>query len=844
MRVKGIPPLGETIPDFIAAWIVFEFAVDPLVADISSPFSVKIYEGKPLYRNGCHQAFFGFDEAGIEALTEGHDYYPVYLKFLAFNKARGAQQDVTSWLSAEDENGIGLSACFGSRTFDIVTPLQYAGCKIRCFGQVSIAELIDAYLDNQPECEFRKELPSRNKDLQRRNLGITTCKVEVALSKRGFNQQSERYLKSCDIAFSLLDPDTLTIRRVQGIHLGLSDPDIAPGIRNLDERYFQPLTVSQNPEQRREQKETNYAYCLSRYHRKRILPTEVGTSFLTFSAGEICSYLLHWFLLRIFAYEHSLNQTFARKFQDWLHAVSDRHRRRRLFHELLRTPVLLPVDTNVFKEEVKELSSSREYLGIYDEPIAFGEALNTLGLGNSNGAWIRQTAEFLSHYHTSEDNSDQNLQSLPMFQNLGWSDALLLGERRQAVPSAGDDLEAIIHYLASSFSGEVPDPKTAQEKKAALTRSCVFPIAEALPHLSSSLRLPLYYIFPLWEDTIGQWHGPVIFAHVFTRALPFGSNAPPDQDQLLDMGTELQNLLVPIVSAIAHANYNAAAKKYERIQREAEEQKRLAVAAYKLGHPLKDRVGPLRAIINTLKKELSRMPSAQYLRDEVNNAGDLLTRISQLGHLLDITSVAMMGDTGSDAFLKEGKENVWRVESTYDLRGQIEKLSKLSMDPRGAREIVLMEEDLKLLSGARIEPWISDAQNVLWRPGDLFYDEIISEVLTNAAKYGKRIEGRVTLRLWIGDIGGKRCLLMSNECQKAPDIRKLGLGQNEWRQWNTDEDGSIGGLFYIVNSLTQTKSGSVYANVYDDGGACLFVVGLLLKGLIVDESSSQRGEKR
>lgn len=829
---KGISPLGKHPPDSVAAWVVFEYDASYL----TDLFSVKIYEGNPVYRTGWHQAFFGFDAAGVEALKEGRNHHPVYLKFLAYNKARAAHQEVTGWLSSEGD--IGLSACFGRNTFVSLTPKQEWGCQIHCARGVSIADLIDAYLDTQPsQCSFRAGSEGVQDDPQRRNLGITTCKVEVALSKRNFKERSESYLNSCDIAFSLVDPDTLTIKRVEGGHLGVLDGDIAPGIRDLDERYFQPLYVANHPERRGEM---NYARCLSRDGRGQILPTEVGNSFLTFTAGEMCSYLLHWFLLRIFAHGQHPNEAFAQKFQEWLNAAGDRHRSRALFRELLQTPVLLPADTTVFKEEVKALAGRGKYLGIYDEPTPFGEVLSTLGLGTPNDAWIQQTADFLLRYHTQEKTSDQNLRSLPMFEALSWSDDLLLRERGRATSDVWGDLEAIVHYLASSFQGRIPDAEKARSDAAKLTGSCVFPIAEALPHLASSLGLPLYYIFPLWEDTVRQWHGPVIFAHVFTKAMPFDSDVPPDQDRrVLDMGTELQNLLVPIVSAIAHANYNAAAKKHERIQREAEEQKRLAVAAYKLGHPLKDRVGPLRAVLNTLKRELSGLPGATHLREEVNNAGDLLTRISQLGHILDITSVAMMGNKGSAAFLKEGKENDWRAADSYDLRTQIPKLSRLSKDPRAAREVVLLEEDLSRLGEAHIEPWIEDHQGCLWRPGNLFYDEVISEVLTNAAKYGKRVRDRVTLRLEIEEIGGALYLLVSNECQTTPNAAKLGLPWNEWRPWNTGEDGSIGGLFYIANSLEQTISGAVYAKLAVEGDGCRFVVGLQLKGLVAGASANK-----
>jgi hypothetical protein len=823
IKEKGIRP-QMTVPDSVVAWIVFEFALDQY------EFFVKIYQGTLLPRLHCHQAFFGFDAEGVEALKEGGNCYPVYLRFLAWNKELDSQQDVTSWLSSDDERGIGLSACFGRRTFDKVMPKQHGGCKLRCRQSVSIAALIEAYLDNHADCPFRRNRNGGRKDLQRRNLGITTCKVEVAL----FNNQTERHLNSCDIAFSAVDPDTMTIRRVRDIHLGLIDNDIPADVRNLDERYFHSLNVAQSPERLTEQRETNYAYCFSRDHRTQILPAEVGKSFLTFSAGEICSYLLHWFLLRIFACAQHPNDAFARKFQDWLDCTS-REEQQAIFRELVQMPVLLPVDTSVFKDDVKNLPGCGKYLGIYHKPVSFGEALNTLGLSNSKPVWIRQTLEFLLRYE-KKDKSEQNFQLLPMFEKLKWNEPKLL-QSAEHNPDPTDCLEAIVHYLASGFHRTtVSDPKKAQDDAAALARSCVFPIAEALPHLSSDFQLPLYYIVPLWEDTIGQWHGPVIFAHVFTKALSYGLGEPnPDRD-ILDMGTDLQNLLLPIGSAIAHSNYIEAARKNER---EAEEQKNLAVAAYKLGHPLKDRVGPVHSILSTLKQHVADQPAATRL---INTAGDLLTRIAHLGHLLDITSVAVGDKKGAAAFLKVGKQNVWRVECNYDLR---EKLSSLSALGKGLNvgQLVLPEEDLTVLNDVRIEPWISDSQNVLWRPGDLFYDEVFSEVLTNAAKYGKRTGTQVTVRLGIRDIDGEPCLVVSNVCQLPPNLQSLKLTLNKWHRWNTGYDGTIGGLFFVANSLVQTRSGAVYAQVNCEDGEYMFHVGLHLEGLVASGKSKQTKER-
>lgn len=818
IKEKGIWP-EKTVPSSVVAWIVFEFAI----GQFDSPFSVKICQDEPRPRHRCHQAFFGFDADGAEALQEGRNCYPVYLRFLAWNKESRSQQDVTSWLSSDDERGIGLSACFGRDTFVKMMPNQAMGSKLRCRELVSIAGLIEAYLDNHPGCPFRRDQNGGRKDLQRRNLGITTCKVEVALGKRGFNNLTEPYLNNCDIAFSSVDPDTMTIRRVEGIHLGLNDTNIPVAVRNLDERYFQSLNVAQSPERLREQRETNYAYCFSRDHRTQILPAEVGKSFLTFSAGEICSYLLHWFLLRIFACAQYPNDSFARRFQDWLDCSTSTQEQNAIFRELVNMPVLLPVDTNVFKDDVRDLPGSGKYLGVYHQPVSFGEALDTLGLSISKPVWLRQTLEFLLRYH-EEDKSDQNFQLLPMFEKLKWTDAKLL-QIAEHNPDTIDCLEAIVHYLASGFHGSVPDPKKAQEDVAALTRSCVFPIAEALPHLSSHLQLPLYYIVPLWEDTIGQWHGPVIFAHVFTMTMPYGVGMPYRDRDILDMGTDLQNLLLPIVSAIAHSNYIEAAKKYER---EAEEQNNLAVAAYKLGHPLKDRVGPVHSILSTLKKQVVGQPSATRL---IDMAGDLLTRIAQLGHLLDITSGAVGDKKGAAAFLKDGKQNIWRVKSNYDLREKLLSLGALSKG-LNVGQVVIPEEDLSLLNDARIEPWISDPQSELWRPSDLFYDEVFSEVLTNAAKYGQRTGNNVTLRLGIEAIDGEPCLQVSNMCQQAPNLKSLKLNLNKWQRWNTRYDGTIGGLFFVANSLEQTQSGAVYAQVNCEGGEYMFHVGLRLEGFV------------
>src|SRR5581483_4434103 len=122
------------------------------------------------------------------------------------------------------------------------------------------------------------------------------------------------------------------------------------------DRYLRPLSVKPTLET---DGRANFALCFTHSGRHQILPSEGGSSFLHFSGGEICAYLLHWFLLRIFACDSPLNEDFVGTFSRWRAALGeegDAHVG--LFEELLRTAVILPIDRNVFTDEA--LSLDRE----------------------------------------------------------------------------------------------------------------------------------------------------------------------------------------------------------------------------------------------------------------------------------------------------------------------------------------------------------------------------------------------------------------------------------------------------------------------------------------------------
>ena len=133
----------------------------------------------------------------------------------------------------------------------------------------------------------------------------------------------------------------------------------------------------------------------------RSLPSEVGSSFLHFSVGEICTYLLHWFLLRIFACDSPLNEDFVNTFSRWRAALGEEDGTHvGLFEELLKTAVILPIDRNVFTEEVLSLDREvrEKYLGIYDAPTPFSKILDNIRIGNSHSSRLYMLVVFLHEY--------------------------------------------------------------------------------------------------------------------------------------------------------------------------------------------------------------------------------------------------------------------------------------------------------------------------------------------------------------------------------------------------------------------------------------------------------------
>jgi hypothetical protein len=539
----------RTLNEKDISWLVFYRPIDG-----SERTKAEYRQDKPtlgVIAPDQHYIFFGlhkddFESKGILS--------PVYVEYHSFSPS-GEAISILNWIKDGDET-IGLCDCFGREAFvelDIEKLEDSARRK-----KVTIAETIEAYLDRG--CDV-----FRQHDLGQ-EVGITACKAEIYL-----HQQTE--LCGSVIDFSYVDPNTLLITKLSQLSFSHSRSPVPEDIRNADKGWCQPLSVEEALSNH-QSGETNFALCLSKYGRRHILPTEVDRSYLCFSIGEVGAYLLHWFLLRIFACDDPSNRSFVEKFHRWRTAIDSRDRSDKLFEQLLESPVVLPPDNHILKEGASDLPQQERYLGIYQTHTPFISVLETIGLkiGAKNGIHSK-VRDFLSWFVDTSISTDSspdssfNFAKLPMYRSLGWRQQILSRSSVREDDLAGkqkEQLETIMACLASAsgLAASNDGIETARKELELHARKSVFPIAHILSHWPRDEEITHYYIFPLWGDMVREWDGPVIFAHVFTGCLG------PEAEDAAVLGTALKfrDLLLPFGPAIAHSYYNnirKSAKDYE-----------------------------------------------------------------------------------------------------------------------------------------------------------------------------------------------------------------------------------------------------------------------------------------
>jgi hypothetical protein len=471
--------------------------------------------------------------------------------FVAFGFAKPAVSGklipncIESPLKGWESGDRSLSNAFGREAFKWV--------EIRDLGRVSLAELINSFMDSQ--CQFRGG--SIGNDFGRES-GIAMCKMELSLAE-------ENWLDYASISFSFVDPRDFRVNTFDHLAIPTTPPadEISLLISELALTYNKFADLDNLSETGIDLPHfVSFADSLCSKGRRNIIPEEVGQSFLRFQIGEIVAYLLHWILLRIYSHECGPNQEFVALFDKWRQALSKREESGPLFRNLLDLKVVLPPDRNLVRvnsPEFTDLSKNAlEQLAIFPEPISFDKVLRrTFGL--SNDAVSRTRARVLEFLH----GDFAPFASLPMYRNLSWTTS---GEVSDNYPlHYGSSLEAVLAHFATA-SG-LQGSRVAHAECKAHVQRCVFPIMHVLTHWRRDSTCTDYLIFPIWEELMrvnkdeSEYFRPVIFAHVFAD-MEQGDTRSAASDEI----SWLQRAITPLGHSIAHSYYRRVSKNAEDVE--------------------------------------------------------------------------------------------------------------------------------------------------------------------------------------------------------------------------------------------------------------------------------------
>jgi hypothetical protein len=657
---RGIRPSVMKDHEPLIAWIVFESSIAG-----EDPIRVRVKEQRPSPTYKHHQALFGFTKKGLKAFAVQANSsdcpdYPNYMKFVGI--VEGREVDIKNWLRDSDDetDELGLADCFGQNTF-IPQLIESETFDLRGL-KISLSDLIRSYLNHNQDCRFRRYDSARG-------VGITMCKVGMELSNTSFTGGSSQatenkppdLLSASAVSFSYLDNATSTLIKlpqwcIDNNKCDVSDPSRDDYLASLHQDYFVPLRV-RSFEDRPDRSpgiavtNINFATSLSRYGRQSVLPTEVGKSFLNFSIGEIGAYLAHWLLLRIFASDDPDNTPFIDAFVKWRELLrSNDGSHTQHFLKLLNTRVAPILDRNIFTERIVEVWQ-RERFGIYTTAIPFVDALSFLGLSTGRcGARILPTLAFLRQFF----DPNESFQKLPMYKELDWRQSVLLNGLTSS-STKENKIEALLGCLAHASGLRADESRTSTaltELKNHFRRS-VFPIADVLANVPYCGNVPLhyYFVFPLWEDTISdesgqEWRGPVIFAHVVTQALQMiQENSLPSDREVVSLGEQLQNVLLPAGAAIAHGYYNEERKNTERLRLAQETAWKLARA---WAHEVKNYTAPVIDDLNDADLQDSRRVSPEA-RDIINRSRRTILILNAASRAVQLSLSNKVGKDGTKA---------------------------------------------------------------------------------------------------------------------------------------------------------------------------------------------------
>lgn len=279
-----------------------------------------------------------------------------------------------------------------------------------------------------------------------------------------------------------------------------------------------------------------------------------------------------------------------------------------------------------------------------------------------------------------------------------------------------------------------------------------------------------------------------------------------------------------------------------------QENSKFATAAYRIGHPLKDRTG---AIKNPLKSFFKWRMGKKQPPFEYDEKDDLFLNhimrkalasteiLSGFGHMLDIIQRLITNKTSEEQFKLDEKQDVflikkeWNETNKYEIKSRINSIANDANEFKSSTQPLIDIETEDSLGNPVITPWISQIDGTSCRPFDMIYDEIFRETLLNARKYGvdelddnKQRVIKIGVRQEIIKIDkiSKNCLVFSNKSIDSEE--KLGLTD----QWKRPSGKNGGGLILLTTLLEITNSGNVNLR-YINGN---FEIAFYLNGMAND----------
>jgi hypothetical protein len=170
------------------------------------------------------------------------------------------------------------------------------------------------------------------------------------------------------------------------------------------------------------------------------------------------------------------------------------------------------------------------------------------------------------------------------------------------------------------------------------------------------------------------------------------------------------------------------------------------VGAYTASHPLSHRLDNLRSVVQLLAELIYQMePNPELLR-ALDRVFTVILELYSFSDILKVTGRASEHTRSRSISSVFFEKPEWYAPEPFEINTAIKKIWKNIGDVAAMRRQHFTNDEVPKLrhddSKAIIDPWIAGSPEPdphqalqLYRPADLFYEQIIEELLLNAAKY-------------------------------------------------------------------------------------------------------------